>query len=151
MARAVAATRTPALAGAVPYLYIVARVGDTPVVVAGTHLEDAQRIEPTWKLTGNAPGLAIVGRNVARQLNLAPGSQTQLKYLERSVPLTVGAILDSGAAEDNQVFVDLAMAQQLANSAGQIQVEQLRVEGNPSVVAGVCGAAGGFASELRYG
>lgn len=135
VAQAVAQTRTQALGGAVPYLYIVARVGDTPVVVAGTHVQDAQQIDPTWKLTGSATPQVIVGRNVARQLNLAPGSQTQLKYLERTVPITVGAVLDSGAAEDNQVFVDLATAQQLANSKGQIEVELLRVEGNPSVVA----------------
>ena len=135
VARAIAETRTPELAGAVPYLYLVARVGDTPVVVAGTNLEEARRIEPTWKLEGNAAGQSWVGRNVARQLKLTPGSQIELKYQGRSAPLTVGAVLDSGAAEDNQIFVDLAAAQQLADSGGQIEVEQLRVEGNAPAIA----------------
>jgi len=135
VARAIAETQTPELAGAVPYLYLVARVGDTPVVVAGTNLAEAQRIEPTWKLEGNAGGQSIVGRNVARQLKLAPSGQMELKYLGRSTPLAVGAVLDSGAAEDNQIFVDLATAQQLAGSAGQIEVEQLRVGGSAPAVA----------------
>jgi putative ABC transport system permease protein len=135
VARAIAETRTPELAGAVPYLYLVARVGDTPVVVAGTNLEDAQRIEPTWKLEGNAGGQSLVGRNVARQLKLAPGSHIELKYQGGSVPLTVGAVLDSGAAEDNQIFVNLAAAQLLADSNGQIEVEQLRVEGSAPTIS----------------
>src|ERR1700679_2277106 len=47
-------TRNAELVGAVPYLYVVARVGDTPVVVAGTNLDDARKIQPSWKLEGNA-------------------------------------------------------------------------------------------------
>lgn len=136
--RAVAGTQTSQVADAVPYLYLVARVGDTPVVVAGTNLPEAQRIEPTWKLEAGASIQStgvIVGRNVARELKLAPGNQIELKYLGRSAPLTVDAVLDSGAAEDNQIFMDLAAVQQLAGSAGQIEVEQLRVEGNAAAVS----------------
>jgi putative ABC transport system permease protein len=140
VARAVEQTRTGELVGAAPYLYVVARVGDTPVVVAGTNLDDAQKIQPSWKLEENAPakkmvGRGIVGSNVARQLKLTPGSEIELTYLGRSVPLVVGAILDSGAAEDDQILVDLAEAQQLANSPGQIEAEELRVQGNAPTIA----------------
>jgi putative ABC transport system permease protein len=135
VARAVEQTRTSELAGAVPYFYVVARVADTPVVVAGTDLEAARRIQPSWRLEGSSAEKGFVGRKVAEQLRLAPGSQIELSYLGRTAPLTVGAILDSGAAEDNQIFVDLGTAQELAGNPGQIEVEQLRVEGSPSGVA----------------
>ncbi len=38
---------------AAPYLYVVARAADTPVVVAGTWLDEARKLEPTWKLEGD--------------------------------------------------------------------------------------------------
>jgi putative ABC transport system permease protein len=132
----IAGTRTPDLAGAAPYLYVVARVAGTPVVVAGTWLGDARMLNPTWKLeAGSVDAGCVVGRNVARQLKLAPGSRVELKYLDRTAPLTVGWILDSGGAEDNQVLVDLSVAQKLAGTPGQIELEQLRVGGAASTVA----------------
>lgn len=132
----IAETRTPDLAGAAPYLYIVARVAGTPVVVAGTQLDEARKLNPTWKLEG-APGGAgcVVGRNVARQLKLAAGSRLELKYLDRTAPLAVDWILDSGGAEDNQILVDLPVAQQLAGMPGRIELEQLRVAGTAPTVA----------------
>jgi putative ABC transport system permease protein len=140
LAHAIDQTRTAELVGAVPYLYVVARVGNTPVVVAGTNLDDAQKIQPSWKLDGNttepkAVRRAIVGRKVARQLKLSLGDQIELAYLERSAPVTVSAILDSGAAEDDQILIDLTAAQQLANSPGQIEAEELRVQGSAPAVA----------------
>ena len=41
------------VAAAAPYLYMVARAQNNPVVVAGTWLDQAQKLEPTWKLEGN--------------------------------------------------------------------------------------------------
>lgn len=136
VARKIAETRTPDLAGAAPYLYIVARLARTPVVVAGTQLDEARNLNPTWKIEGNSLETGcVVGRNVARRFKLAPGSTVELKYLERTAPVTVGGILDSGAAEDNQILLNLSTAQQLAGMPGQIEVAQLRVGGAASTVA----------------
>jgi putative ABC transport system permease protein len=139
-------TRTPVLISAAPYLYIVARVADTPVVVAGTQLAEAEILNPTWKQETGFPrylpatrmrpaDACIVGRNVARQLKLAPGSPLELKYLNRTAAMTVWSILDSGGAEDNQIFADLTAVQTLAGMKGQIQVEQLRVNGTSSEIS----------------
>lgn len=44
------------VAAAAPFLYIAARatdsLTDTPVVVAGTWLDEARKLSPTWKLDG---------------------------------------------------------------------------------------------------
>jgi putative ABC transport system permease protein len=124
-----------------PYLYVIARAEKTPVVVAGTWLDEAQKLSPTWKIEGNRvdsrddQAHVLVGRNVARELHLAPGHEFALDYLDRTAKVTVAGVVDSGDAEDNQVFVNLAVAQQLSNLHGQIGLVQLNVGGDSKNVA----------------
>jgi putative ABC transport system permease protein len=128
---------------AAPYLYMIARAEKTPVVVAGTWLDESQRLTPTWKIEGNLVSSrddrqhALVGRNVARELHLAPGKELELDYLGRTARLTIVGVVDSGDAEDNQVFVNLDVAQELANLEGQIGLAQLNVSGGSKNVADV--------------
>jgi putative ABC transport system permease protein len=128
---------------AAPYLYVIARVEKNPVVVAGTWLDEAQKLSPTWKIEGNRVNSrddlvhVLVGQNVARDLHLAPGSEFALDYLGRTAKLTVAGVVDSGDAEDNQVFVNLGVAQQLSNLDGQIGLLQLNVGGGSENVADV--------------
>lgn len=126
-----------------PYLYVIARAEKTPVVVTGTWLDEAQKLSPTWKIEGNRvdsrddQAHALVGRSVARELHLTPGSEFALDYLGRKAKLTVAGIVDSGDAEDNQVFVNLSVAQQVSNLNGQIGFVQLNVGGGSKNVADV--------------
>ena len=130
---------------AAPYLYVIARADKTPVVVAGTWVDETQRLSPTWKIEGNRvesrddQAHALLGRNVARELHLAPGSEFALDYLARTAKLTVAGVVDSGDAEDNQVFVNLVVAQQLSNLEGQIGLVQLNVGGGSENVADTAG------------
>ncbi len=134
--------RTRDVVASAPYLYIVARAHDTPVVVAGTWLDETRQLEPTWKLQGDAIASrddatqCLVGRDVARQFGLAPGGQIELDYLARSAQLRVAGIVDAGGAEDSQIFVNLPVAQKLAGLDGQIQVMQLSVSGTAASISG---------------
>jgi putative ABC transport system permease protein len=129
------------VAAAAPYLYIVARSQNIPVVVAGTWLDQAQKLDATWKLEGNwvasreDDSQCLVGRNVARRLRLAPGNSLELHYLERSAQCSVAGIVDAGGTEDNQIFASLRSVQALANLSGQIGLAQVSVMGTPRVVA----------------
>ena len=133
--------RTPDVIAAAPYLYIVAKAGDTPLVVAGTWLDQARGLAPTWKLDGNWVASrddetqALVGRNVARQFHLAPGSEFDLSYLGRTAHLRVAGVVDAGGADDDQTFVNLAVAQKLAGLEGKIELVQLSVGGNAASIA----------------
>ncbi|MGB0036682.1 MAG: ABC transporter permease [Candidatus Acidiferrales bacterium] len=135
------------LVAAAPYLYIVVRVKGTPVVVAGTWLEEMRRLDPTWKMEGEwvasreDAARCLIGRNVARQFQLATGAQLELKYANRSANLTVAGILEAGGTEDNQVFVNLPIAQNLANLKGQIGLVQLSVQGTTAEI-------GAYAAQL---
>jgi putative ABC transport system permease protein len=123
------------LLGAAPYLYIVARVNGTPVMVAGTNVREARALNPSWKLEGGAPADGcIIGRSVAKRLKLAPGSQLEISYVDRTMASTVSAVLDSGGAEDDQILAPLAAVQQLAALPGRIEFEQLRMKGDAAEI-----------------
>jgi putative ABC transport system permease protein len=130
------------VSAAAPYLYIVARAQNIPVVVAGTWLDQAPKLDATWKLEGNWVALraddshCLVGRNVAQRLHLAVGTPLELLYLDRSASCSVNGIVDAGGAEDNQIFASLRAVQALANLPGQIGVAQLSVTGTAPVIAG---------------
>ncbi|MGA7922133.1 MAG: ABC transporter permease [Candidatus Acidiferrales bacterium] len=125
---------------AAPYLYIVARAGSTPVVVAGTWLDQAQKIEPTWKLEGNwisSPddnSRCLIGREVARKMHLLPGANLHLSYLNNSAQCTVAGIVDAGGTEDNQVFASLDSVQRMADLPGRIGLVQVSVNGPPKTI-----------------
>jgi putative ABC transport system permease protein len=133
-------SRTPEVVAAAPFLYIVAQVKAKPLIVAGTWLDEAPKLAPTWKISGGHAASrgdlksCLVGRNVAQQLNLTPGSVLELKYLGGIARMTVAGIVDAGAAEDNQLFVNLPVMQALAGLNGQIGMVQLSVNGTPRTI-----------------
>jgi putative ABC transport system permease protein len=129
--------RSPNIVAAVPYLYSIVQINHTPVVAAGTHVREAALSQPTWKITGSIAADSRecgVGRNVARQFALSPGSRIEIGYGSRTESLAVAFVLDSGGPEDNQVIADLQLVQRLTGENG-IQLMQLRVDGTSGQVA----------------
>lgn len=139
--------QTSDVVASAPFLFVVARAQETPVVVAGTWLDQLPRLNPTWKLEGSwaaSPddqSQCLIGRSVARQFGLAPGGQITLTYLGRTAAFRVAGIIDSGAAEDDQVFVNLPLAQTLAGTPGGIGLWQVSVSGTSASI-------GAFAARL---
>jgi putative ABC transport system permease protein len=129
-----------------PYLYVVAHTGSSPrrdVVVAGAWLDRVAQMSPWWQISGDSTvsrgdlSRCLVGRNVSRSLGLLRGSALALNYEDRSVNLTVAGIVDAGGSEDNQIFVNLAVAQTLAGATNKIELVQLSVPGSPDEIRGV--------------
>jgi putative ABC transport system permease protein len=141
----VESARTKDVNAAAPYVYIVARVANhgatQPIVIAGTWLDEARNLEPTWRIEGDwiasreDTAHCLVGRNAARQFGWMPGSRIELGYTGRSAQLVVSGIVDSGGAEDNQVFVNLPVAQNLSALPGKIELVQLSVNGTSASIA----------------
>ena len=132
--------RSPDVVAAAPYLYLVVRAKQTQVVLTGTWLDQAPKLDPTWKMQGSwiaardDSAQCLVGRNVARQFRIRPGDEIDLAYLGRSAPLRVAGTIDAGGAEDDQIFVNLPVAQRLANLEGQIELAQLSVRGTAASI-----------------
>ena len=138
---AIQSLRDPNVVAAAPFLYLVGSAQNTPVVIAGTNLEELPKLEPAWRIEGEwQPSQAqqntcLVGRNVAEQLKLAVGSSLKLTYLKKNVQLKADGIIDAGGAEDNQVFLELAEVQDLAGLPGQISFAQLSVSGTTAAIS----------------
>jgi putative ABC transport system permease protein len=128
------------LEAAAPFLYLVARSDHRRVVVAGTWLDAAPKLNPSWKLDGAwiASQMdethCLVGRNVARQFHLAPGSPLELNYLGRTARFAVSGVIDAGGTDDNQIFVSLPAAQKLAAAPDTITLVQFAVGGTPEAI-----------------
>ncbi len=129
--------RTPDVVAAAPYLYIVARgAAGQAVVVAGTWLDQTRPLEPWLKVQGEwifsryDMSRCLVGAGVARQFQVGPGSQIELRYGDRTARLAIAGVANAGGTEDNQIFVNLGVAQQLAGLEGKIETVQLSVVGS---------------------
>ena len=124
-----------------PFLYVVAHAGEgTTLILAGTWLDEAQRLAPWWKVEGQWVASreyvkrCLVGRQVARQLMLVPGSAIELTHAGRTSRLEVAGVLSTGGAEDSQVFVNLPIAQELAGVGERVGLVEISVNGSPDQV-----------------
>jgi len=96
---------------AVPFAYAVARTADgRSVVVAGTDLEQVQKLDSTWwSVTGwpKASHVALVGARAVSVVG-ASGQPFDLTFQGRALRLNPVGALKTGAAEDSRVFISLA-------------------------------------------
>ncbi|HUO35437.1 MAG TPA: ABC transporter permease [Candidatus Acidoferrum sp.] len=128
---------------AAPFLFVVARVSGTPVVLTGTWLDESSSLAPTWKITGHSVDSrddaldCLVGANVAQRFLWNPGDAIELRYLENSATFQIAGIVESGDTADDQIFVNLSAAQALAGLPGRISLAQLSVSPNPSEISAV--------------
>src|SRR5260370_9504589 len=142
----VAAIFAPPGTVAAPYLYIAGRAAASSnsqpknVIIAGTHLGEMASLAPFWKIdTMELPEPdpkkgCLVGKSVAQQMNLSLGSALELSYGNNHEQLRVSGIVTAGGPDDNQVFVDLPVAQRLAGLDGRVTLVQLSVPGPPAPI-----------------
>jgi putative ABC transport system permease protein len=131
---------------AAPFLYLAAHADATSpqnVVVAGTWLDRATQLFPWWQITGSQSVSRAdlthcwIGRNVSRSLSLVVGGELPIQYGSHTVNLTVAAIVDAGGPADNQIFINLPVAQVLAGADGKAQFIELSVPGSPEDIRAV--------------
>ncbi len=95
----------------VPFAYAVARTADGhSVVVAGTDLEQVQKLNGTWWSVTEWPKAshdALVGNRAVGVVG-ASGKPFDLSFQGRTIRLNPVGTLKTGAAEDSRVFVSLA-------------------------------------------
>ncbi len=124
-----------------PFLFVVARAREqTSLILAGTWLDEAPRLAPWWKVEGQWISSredrrrCLVGRQVAMQLGVTPGSSVELAHAGRTRQLEVAGIISAGGAEDSQVFVNLPVAQTLAGVGERVGLVEISVKGSPEQV-----------------
>jgi putative ABC transport system permease protein len=107
-------TTVESLAGsslAVPFAYAVARTTDgRSVVVAGTDLEQARKLNGTWWSVSNWPKAshdALIGTRAASILSLS-AKPFDLSFQDHTIQLNPAGTLRTGAAEDSRIYISLA-------------------------------------------
>lgn len=132
------------LVGYTPLLYAMAEIGSHRAALVGTWPDAMRQVNPWWRVEGAwiedraEMGEAIVGTSIAQKLGLAVGAPLTLTVQGRTRTLRVVGILSTGGSEDEQVFVTLRAAQELAGRAGQlslIQVSALAADGRIEEIA----------------
>jgi putative ABC transport system permease protein len=107
---------------------------DQPMFITGI-----QKISPWWTVNGswiqdqNDTTSAMIGIKVAETMNLRIGDTFAVYYSEHpensmnttNHTLTVAGIIQTDGYEDNQIFVNLQVAQQLTNRPGKIHTVQV--------------------------
>ena len=109
--------------GMLPYLYAVVDASERPVILAGVDFAATRSINTWWQVQGRwpqSPDEILAGRRAADAFNLAPGDRLLVTYGGQTQTLQVVGVLETGAAEDDQLVASLPAAQTLTSQPGQV-------------------------------
>src|SRR5581483_5193074 len=121
----------------VPFGYAVARTDrDQAVVVAGTDLALAKKLNPWWEVSAwpQSSGLALAGVRAAKVVS-PQGQPFALHYQGRPIQLSVAGTVRTGAGEDSRIYLSLHDFQ--AWTGLNPTVAEISVYGTPQDVEGM--------------
>jgi putative ABC transport system permease protein len=143
--------------GIAPYLFSVVEVDDQDIVIAGTWFDQARSINTWWSLDGewiedrNDTSCAIIGVSAAEKLNLKNGDFFKITYnitkhdesgnitsIETEHTFEVVGILSAGSEDDDRIFVNLDIVQNITDredKVGMIQVTAICNQCSTDVIA----------------
>lgn len=132
------------IVGMAPYRYQTVKINEQPYIIAGTDLDEARKNSPFWYVEGewgtkNSPDRVMVGKEIAKTLNLSLGDDFVVKGVkygqsavaskqtfsaEENVKKDIGTqyfsrklyvrgIVTTGGAEEGFIFTDADMLDEL--------------------------------------
>ncbi len=113
---------------AAPFIYIVGRVGDERVVVAGVDFERAAPLISYWRISGArsaGSGECLAGSTAAAHFNVAIGQTIALA----SGACVVRGIVNTGGDEDSRLMIPFASAAAAAGFQNAASVVEVRADG----------------------
>lgn len=109
-------------------------MGRTSAMLIGADLDQLHRLYPGWKWEqGSASGLVIGVRLAKRLWNVQPKTVI-VKVGDHEVETPVAGTLESGEAEDDQAFLDLASVRQLSGAQDRCHVIAVSMLGDVASV-----------------
>ncbi|AJQ26689.1 ABC transporter permease [Pelosinus fermentans] len=136
VANATALLPSDKLIGIAPYLYDRIKLNEQPFLVAGTHFQAVKKVSPYWQIRGEWPADQsediVIGAEVAERLEIEPGQQVTLAAAgsETEKKVKVAGILRTGGSEENFIFLDLSLLQQMLKKEGVISIAQVSITAN---------------------
>jgi putative ABC transport system permease protein len=123
------------LVGAAPYRYRMVKVNEQPFMAAGAVLSEARKTSPYWFVSGDwpqAPGQALIGREVADTIRLSPGGAFTITGATPSGEafsrdFTVSGVMQSGGTEEAFIFMELEDLEAMIGDSGKIDALECSV------------------------
>jgi len=123
------------IAGASPYLYGVVRLDLGNAVLAGVDFAGLRRLSPYWQVEGKwisvdfDDGSCMIGKALAKNMELKVGDAVTVRKGETGVQksFVIKGIAETGQAEDQQIFVNLAQAQKILGVEGKVNHAMLSI------------------------
>ncbi|HEX9243732.1 MAG TPA: FtsX-like permease family protein [Anaeromyxobacter sp.] len=121
-----------------PALLARVRVDGTAAGAIGYPWDALRRLNPLWRVTPRWPegGEAMAGAALARRLGLAPGREVEVAAADapgatrpaRAARVRIAGVVETGGPEDEDLFLPLGLAQELAGAPGQVSLALVRAD-----------------------
>lgn len=119
-----------------PFLYGIARLDLGNAVLVGVDFPEFEKLERHWPIVGQWVSMSfddrncVVGQTLANAMHLKVGDPLAVysQDLNKQVQLTIKGIIETGESADEEVFVNLPLAQTILGLEGKIHHVMLRVE-----------------------
>jgi len=116
------------LIGASPYLYGVVRLDLGSAVLAGVDFAGLRRLSPYWQVDGrwivvDFDGRScMIGKALAKKMELKAGDAVTVTKSETGFhrKLVIKGVVETGQAEDERIFVNLALAGEILGQPGKV-------------------------------
>jgi len=123
------------LIGASPYIYGVVRLDLGNAVIAGVNFSGLRKLSPYWQVEGKwitvdfDEDSCMIGKTLAKTMELKLGSSVNVIKNETGIQkqLIVKGIVETGQAEDEQLFVNLSLAGKILGQEGDVNHAMLSV------------------------
>jgi putative ABC transport system permease protein len=121
--------------GYAPYLYTIVTIDEQTAILSGVWFDELKQISPWWNLNGNwiedrnDSSNAIIGITISEILGLGLNDQITIihndTFNETVITLNIAGIVTTGSSEDDQIFVNLPLAQNIINQPGKVSTVQV--------------------------
>jgi putative ABC transport system permease protein len=133
------------LIGVSPYLYGVVRLDLGNAVLAGVDFAGLKKLSPYWQVEGKwitvdfDENSCVIGKTLAKHMELKLGDTVNVIKSETGVQrkLVIKGIAETGQAEDEQIFVNLALAGKILGHEGKVNHAMLSVVTEGTDIDGV--------------
>jgi putative ABC transport system permease protein len=123
------------LIGASPYTYGVVRLDLGNAVMAGVDFAGLKKLSPYWQVEGKwitvdfDDEACMIGKTLAKNMELKVGDSVNVIRNETGFQksLTVKGIVETGQAEDEQIFVNLGLAGRVLGQEGKVNHAMLSI------------------------
>ena len=135
IADSIAMIPTEKLIGASPYIYGVVRLDLGNAVLAGVDFVGLKKLSPYWQVEGKWISVdfdedsCMIGKTLAKNMELKVGDSVNVIRNETGFQksLKIKGIAETGQAEDEQIFVNLALAGQILGQQGKVNHAMLSI------------------------